>query len=162
MVNVKLIQLNGPVREFNVDDNPTVAGLMEKAGLNFVQGNISINHNMVNPDTILNDGDRVLYGSAVKGNLPFEVKFVCLGANNGENVSMAGEDGMTIDQVAAQMNQDVRSRFVNPTNGEHIYEYRIAGSSGPAVDPKTYRLSPPASGTIMLLLAQKMKGNKKK
>ena len=155
MVTVKLIKLGQEIREFAFEDGTTLGHLMCEADENFVQGNVTINQNIVNEDTPLRDGDRVFLGNKVKGNIPFEVQLIRLGSGDGI-INLPAEDGYTIDRVLDQLPADKKAQFFG-SDDKALYEYRVGGAGQPVSG--SHVLSRPASGSVRLILSTRTKGN---
>jgi len=153
-VIVKLIKLGEEIKQYEISNNPTIGGLLDMAGEEFVENTITVNGNCVSRTTALFDGDKVFIGKATKGNIPFEVQLVRLGSTDGI-ISLPAEDSMTVRQVMEQLPADKKATFYT-ADGKEVYEYRLA--SGQAVE-SSYTIPRPTSGTVRLILSTRTKGN---
>ena len=153
MITVKLIKLGEVNREYALDSSSSVADLFEKAGDNFIQGNVTRNHQVVNPETYLRDGDRIYIGTAVKGNQDiFDVNFIRLGDSS---VSLPAENGYTIKQVLEQLSPAEKGKFYR-ADGSVSYEFRI-GDGRPVGE--NHIINRPPSGSVRIICSQRVKGN---
>ena len=154
MITVKLVKLGRQTREFALENCSTVEDLFDIADENFVQGNVTRNHGVLNSGAQLYDGDRIYIGTAVKGNQDvFDVNFVRLGDST---ISLPAEDGYTIKKVLDQLGEDEKEKFYRP-DGSCSYEFRIGGSQP---RDENFVLHRPTGGSIRIICAQRVKGNK--
>lgn len=155
MVIVQLIKVGSEVRSFDISDNPTLGGLLRKAGESFVPNTITINtRNAINEQTSLYDGDRVFIGNKVKGNTPYVVEFIRLG--QGEVIRVSAEGTVTIADCLNMMSDQNRRYFVN-ADGKDIFQYQISGITKQSSD--TVPAPSTEGGTVRVICATKVKGN---
>ena len=153
MVIVKLIKLGQPNQEFPLDNGSNIKDLFDLADENFIQGNVTRNHQTVYPETELRDGDRIYIGTAVKGNQDiFDVNFIRLGDST---VSLPAEDGYTIKKTLEQLGEVEKGKFYR-ADGSVAYEFRIGNGSPVGED---YVINRPTSGSIRIICSQRVKGN---
>jgi len=150
--------MGSDVEEKEISENPTVQGLFDACYEDFPQDcKVTRRGVDVNPDTELNDGDKVFVGKKVKGNQegdPFEVKLIKMGAGGGIK-SMGAEEGMTIKQVIDQMPSDERASYYKADDSP-AYEYRINHE----IREQDFKLVKPAGErAVSIILSQKVKGN---
>lgn len=156
MIVVKAIKLGSPIRDIDLPDYSTLGNLLDKIGEQFIENSITINNSTVNRGTRLYDNDRIFIGNKTKGNIPFEVQTIRLGAASDGIINLPAEDGYTINQVLDQIPADKRNQFFG-SDGKALYEYRV-GTSGQLVDG-THVLSRPATGTVRLMLSTHLRGD---
>jgi hypothetical protein len=120
-----------------------------------MDGSITINGQCVNECTRLNDRDMVFVGNRVKGNVPFEAKFIRFGGNP-SIVSVMVDDGWTIEQAIGGMNPDVKAQFLGPQD-KHAYEYRVGGTQ--LVESNAVIPRPAQGNEVRIICSQRMKGN---
>ena len=154
MILVKLVELGRQTQEFPLENGASVSDLFDAADRP-MDGSITINGQSVSSYTVLRDRDMVFVGNRVKGNVPFEAKFIRFGGNP-SLVGVMVEDGYTVEQAVSGMNADIKAQFIGP-QGKHSYEYRIGGTQlveANAVIPR------PSQGTeVRIICSQRMKGN---
>ena len=155
MIVAKLIELGEPIEEFALEDGATVGDLLDKADRDVDGCVITVNNVTSAESRRLYNNDKVYITRATKGNTPFEVQLVRLGSSDGI-INLPAEDGYTIKRVIEQLPSDKRSQFFN-ADGSDAYEYRIGGSGNPV--NANHVLQRPASGTVRLILSQRMNGN---
>lgn len=159
MVCCKLIKMGSDVQEVEISDDPTVQGLFDACGEEFPDDcKVTRRGEDVDPDTELEDGDKVFVGKKVKGNQdgdPFEVKLIKMGSGGGIK-SMGAEEGMTIKDVIDQMPEDERKAYYK-ADGSPAYEYRINHIK----QDEDFVLKKPAGDrAVNIILSQKVKGNR--
>jgi len=148
--------MGSDVQEREISDDPTVQGLFDACDEDYPNDcKVTRLGEDVDPDTKLNDGDKVFVGKKVKGNQDmFEVKLIKMGAGGGIK-SMAAQDGMTIKEVIDQMPEDERKSYYK-ADGTPAYEYRINHIK----QDESYQLVKPVGDrAINVILSQKVKGN---
>lgn len=154
MVSVKLVKLGAKTEEYNFDHSPTVEELFDLAEENFVSGAVTRNNVTVEKHTILLDGDRIYLGSAIKGNIPFEVNFRRFGSSS---INLPAEDGYTIKQTLDQLDQNERQNFYR-ADGKSAYEFRVSNNGQP-VDENYVLRRPEVGDTLIIMCTQRVKGN---
>jgi hypothetical protein len=153
---VKLAQLGKQVKEFEMSDDATVGNLLDKAGVDYKPGCITIDQQSVERDDDLNDNDVVYIGNAMKGNMPFTVKIIRLGHSDAI-IEMACESGTSIKSLINQLPSEDRAKFYT-SDGKDVYEYRING--GEAVTGDTIIPAPSdVAVPVRLVMSTRTKGN---
>lgn len=153
----KLIEMGAEVKEKEISDNPTVQGLFDACDMDFPEDSKVTRCGMdVNPNTVLNDGDKVFVGKKVKGNQdPFEVKLIKMGSGGGIK-PMYAQEGMTIKDVIDQLPADERAAYYK-ADGTPAYEYRIDHVKQ---DGDFVLVKPTDDKAVNIILSQKVKGNR--
>ena len=151
---VKLVEF-GDVKSYSLTPGSTVDDLFKMAEKEFIQGNVTIRHNVVTGRMTLSDGDKVYNGRALKGNQEeiFDVDFIKIGG--GVAVHIGIEDGMTVKEAIDLMREEDRASFFK-ANGDPAYEFRIGGIKS-SIDSEIPRAS--GDETQRVLCTQKLKGN---
>ena len=153
---VKLVQIGKAVREYEVSDNPTVGGLLEKAGITYTPNSVTINQDVVDQDTNLDDGDTVYIGDKMKGNLPFTVKMIRLGHAD-PVMEVAAESGVTIKSLIDSLPSTERAKFYKE-DGSEYYSYNLNGNP---VDSSSTVIPTPTDAAVpaRLIMSVRQKGN---
>lgn len=155
MLVVKLAMLGAEVKSFAMDDGSTVGQLFNMAEEDFVHGAVSINGAMVNENTILRDGNLVFIARKTKGNTPYELQIIRLGAAE-PMLSIAVEDGTSVLSAFNLLDGTRKSNFVRADGTQVYQEYRLG--NGSLIDAQAV-IPHPASGTERVICATKTKGN---
>jgi len=155
MLVAKLAMLGAEIKSFAMEDGSTVGRLFEMAEENFVQGAVSINGAIVNENTILRDGNLVFIARQTKGNLPFELQIIRLGAAE-PMIAVAVEEGTTVLSAFNALDAGRRSNFIRADGTQVYQEYRLGNGSLIDANAPIVR---PASGTERIICATKTKGN---
>jgi hypothetical protein len=165
MVIAKLLVIGaGKVKDFDISNNPTLAGLIDAAqndpdgtfdDVDFDGLDAYVNGSKLTDATYLKDNDRVTLSQKVKGNLDgFEVQVVRIGTQSGI-VSLPATAGMKIRDVLNQLDSETKKEFYR-ADGSPIYEYRT-GTGQIVTDDHV--LDHPAGGMTRILMSAKTKGN---
>lgn len=155
-VLVKLVLIGKPVIEYEISDNPTVGGLLDKANVNYKPGCITVNQENVERGYELEDGDVVYIGDAMKGNTPFTVKIIRIGHTDAI-IELPCESGTSIKSLINTLPPADRAKFYTE-EGKDVYEYRINGGeavSGDTTIPTPADMALP----VRLVLSTRTKGN---
>jgi hypothetical protein len=156
-VLAKLVIIGKPVVEYDVSDDPTVGNLLEKAGITYKPGCITVDQETVDRGYELMDGDRVYVGYVMKGNTSFTVKIIRLGHSDAI-IELPCESGTSIKNLIATLPSEDRAKFYK-SDGTDVYEYRING--GEAVDGNAVIPTPSDPATpVRLVMSTRTKGNK--
>lgn len=157
MIEVKILEMNAPVRTYSLESGATIQQLADvdydETNRDILEGTtITLNHAPMTSESKLYHDCRIFVSRATKGNIPFEVQIIRMGAGT---VGVAVEDGYTIKQAIQELGDDSASYF--NADGSDVYEYRVGGSGQPV--QSSHVIQRPTSGTVRLILSQRMKGN---
>jgi len=153
-VEIKLTTVGGKSESFAFQNEPKLSDLLRVAGKPFTNGCCTRNYENINENTLLYNGDKIYYGSAMKGNVPFEVKFIRIGGNR--IISLTADDGYTIKQTLDQLDANERSSFYSE-DGTSVYEYGVKDNNFTVGD--NHVLQRPENGELRIVCSSRMKGN---
>jgi hypothetical protein len=155
MIVAKLAKMGAEVKSFSMDDGSTVGDLFALANEAFVSGAVSIGGCMVDEGEELEDNAFVFIGRQTKGNLPFELQIIRLGAAE-PCITIAIEEGTTVVGAINSLDATRKASFIR-ADGTHVYqEYRL--KNGVLIDANAV-IARPADGSERICCATKMKGN---
>ena len=160
MIVAKLAKLGAEIRQFSMEDGATVGDLFEltqdtDTPEEFVSGTVSVGGCMVTEDTVLRDNAFVFIGRQTKGNLPFELQIIRLGAAE-PCISIPIEEGTTVIGAINSLDATRKANFIRADGTQVYQEYRL--SNGSLIDVNAV-IQRPTGNLERVVCATKTKGN---
>jgi len=154
MVIVKLVKVGSYIKEVPFESNTTLQNLLDSVEEKYVSNCITRGGIPLIPESTIYDGDTIYIMKSMKGNLPFEAKFIILGTQ--EIINLPVDDGYTIKMALDQLDAAGRERFYN-ADGKAVYEFRVEGVRQSVGD--NHIIARPAGDSIRIICAKRLKGN---